>query len=474
MMDRGSRLPVDRADTRERQVRDTVEPIPTRWERFKWYGPGLIWMVSSVGSGSILFTPRVGSRYGYGLLWASFFVAFLTWVIIREIGRYTVVSGRTILDGYNGLPGPRGWAVWLIFLPGLVSGVVVVAGIAALIGSALMIALPLDQSVASVGIILLSCLLVISGRYKKLETVMSIMAAVMIVSIVLAAAAVFPGWSVYARGIAPAVVPDFDPYFVLPWFGFLLAGAAGMMWFSYWVATRGYGGVVIEEETESQSPEQEQEIPLRGPPESRLRPWLVIMSTTAAIGVVGATLINLSFLTLGAELLRPLGVIPEGVRVAEDLARLLGEIWGETGRLLLVAGIFVALWGSILSNQDGWGRMYADATLMLLPRRWGGIGHGPALPARRRRIKTVYILLVLTAIPIIVFLLLRNPVDILSVAGIITAAHLPVVVSLTLYLNTSRLPRTLGPGPVWIASTLVAVLFYGFFSIFFFYDLLRS
>jgi hypothetical protein len=295
---------------------------------------------------------------------------------------------------------------------------------------------------------------------------------VMIVSIVLAAAAVFPGWSVYARGMSPTLVPDFDPYFVLPWFGFLLAGAAGMMWFSYWVAARGYGGEVIEMENVSEA--REQEFPLRGPPESHLRPWLVIMSTTAVIGVVGATLINLSFLTLGAELLRPLGVIPEGLRVAEDLARLLGEIWGETGRLLLVAGIFVALWGSILSNQDGWGRMYADATLMLLPRRWGGIGHGPALPARRRRIKTSYILLVLTALPIIVFLLLRNPVDILSVAGIITAAHLPVVVTLTLYLNIRRLPRTLGPGPVWIASTLVAVLFYGFFSIFFFYDLLRS
>jgi Mn2+/Fe2+ NRAMP family transporter len=456
----------------DRQLRDRIAPVPTGWDKLKWYGPGLIWMVSSVGSGSILFTPRVGSRYGYELLWAAFFVAFLTWVIIREMGRYTVVSGRTILDGYNGLPGPRGWAVWLIFLPGLVSGIVVVAGIAALIGSALVIALPLDQTVSSIGIIILSALLVISGRYKKLELATSIMAVIMIVSVVLTAVAVFPGWSVYGRGMAPAPVPDFDPYFVLPWFGFLLAGAAGMMWFSYWVAAKGYGGEVIEEE--GGSARTDDELPLRGPPESRLRPWLAIMSTTAGIGVIGATVINISFLTLGAELLRPLGVIPEGIRVAEDLARLLGEIWGQAGRLLLVAGIFVALWGSILSNQDGWGRMYADATLMLLPRRLGGVGHGPSLPARRRRIRTAYVIVVLTALPIIVFLLLRNPVDILSVAGIITAAHLPVVVTLTLYMNVTRLPRKLGPRPVWIVSTAVAVLFYGFFSAFFFYDLLLT
>jgi Mn2+/Fe2+ NRAMP family transporter len=456
----------------KKQRRHTVKPVPASWERFKWYGPALIWMVSSVGSGSILFTPRVGSRYGYSLLWAAFFVAFLTWVIIREIGRYTVVSGRTILDGYSGLKGPKKWAVWLIFVPGLVSGIVVVAGIGALIGSALAIILPLNHSISAIGIILISALLVISGHYKKLEVVTSIMAAVMIISIVVTALAVFPGGAVYAGGLAPTPIPDFDPYFVLPWFGFLLAGAAGMMWFSYWVSARGYGGDVVD--LDDNLKVQIEALPVQHGAEERLHRWLVIMSTTAAIAVIGATLVNLSFLTLGAELLRPLGVIPEGIRVAEDLTRLLGEVWGSHGQYLLVAGIFVALWGSILSNQDGWGRMFSDATLMLMSRRLEKIGGGKSRPALRRQLKTIYILVVLTAMPIIVFLLLRNPVDILSVAGIITAAHLPIVVILTLYLNVSRLPRRLGPGIFSIATMLIAILFYGFFSVFFFYDLLSS
>jgi Mn2+/Fe2+ NRAMP family transporter len=455
----------------QRQRRKIVTPVPFGLERFKWYGPGLIWMVSSVGSGSILFTPRVGSRYGYDLLWAAFFVALLTWIIIREIGRYTVVSGKTILDGYSGLKGPKEWAVWLIFLPGIVSGVVVVAGIGALIGSALAIVLPIEQSITSVGIILLSALLVISGHYKKLEIVMSIMAAVMIISILLTAVAVFPGWSVYGKGLAPTILPDFDPYFVLPWFGFLLAGAAGMMWFSYWVSARGYGGDVLHQENDSKT--QKFRITNKREASERLHRWLRIMSTTAAIAVIGATLVNLSFLTLGAELLRPLGVIPEGIQVAEDLTLLLGQAWGQYGQYLLVAGIFVALWGSILSNQDGWSRMFADATLMLMPRRMEKIGHDTSRPILRQRLKTIYIIVVLTMTPIIVFLFLRNPVDILSVAGIITAAHLPVVVTLTLYLNVTSLPRNLGPGTLSVTAMIIAILFYGFFSLFFFYDLFR-
>jgi Mn2+/Fe2+ NRAMP family transporter len=455
----------------DRQLRDRVAPLPRGWKRLGWYGPGLLWMVSSVGSGSILFTPRVGARYGYLLLWAAFFVAFLTWVIIREIGRYTVVSGRTILEGYNGLPGPRGWAVWVIFVPGLVSGVTVVAGIAALIGSALMIVLPGGQAVYAVGIILLSALLVMSGRYKKLQTTTSIMSAVLLVSTLATALTVFPEWHDYAGGFVPTLPPDFDPYFVLPWIGFLLAGAAGMMWFSYWVAARGYGGAIFEEEEGEKREERLQDAEAHA---SRLKGWLTIMGTTAAIGVVGATLVNVSFLTLGAELLRPLGVIPEGIRVAEDLVGLLSQVWGPAGGWVLVTGIFVALWGSILANQDGWGRMYADATLMFLPRsKQGHSVLGRPLPMARLYLRNTYILTVLTAVPIFLFLLLRDPVDILSLAGIISAAHLPVVVTLTLYLNLRHLPKGLRPGPLWTAATLVAILFYGFFSAFFFYNLLR-
>jgi hypothetical protein len=55
-----------------------------------------------------------------------------------------------------------------------------------------------------------------------------------------------------------------------------------------------------------------------------------VMSTTAAIGVVGGDLVIISFLILGTELLAPEGIVPEGIRVAEDLARLLSEVWGAS------------------------------------------------------------------------------------------------------------------------------------------------
>jgi Mn2+/Fe2+ NRAMP family transporter len=202
--------------TEKKEIRQQVPDPPSGWERFKWYGPGLIWMISSVGSGSVLFTPRVGARYEYALLWAALIVIFLMWVMIREVGRYTVVTGKTILEGYRDLPGPRGWAIWLIFLPQVLAAVVTIAGIAALVGSALMIALPGSQALYAVGLTVLFGLLVISGRYKSVERIASVMAIVLVLVAIVTAARVFPGLETFAAGIVPAIPTDFDLYFVLP------------------------------------------------------------------------------------------------------------------------------------------------------------------------------------------------------------------------------------------------------------------
>lgn len=55
-------------------LRKHVPPPPRGVSRLEWYGPALLWMLASVGSGSVLFTPRVGSRYGYELLWIALVV----------------------------------------------------------------------------------------------------------------------------------------------------------------------------------------------------------------------------------------------------------------------------------------------------------------------------------------------------------------------------------------------------------------
>jgi Mn2+/Fe2+ NRAMP family transporter len=88
-------------------------PEPPRGRgRLAWLGPAFLWMLSAVGSGELLFTPRVAALYGYALLWAMLAAVALKWFVNREVGRYTVCTGETIVEGFARVPGPRNWAVW--------------------------------------------------------------------------------------------------------------------------------------------------------------------------------------------------------------------------------------------------------------------------------------------------------------------------------------------------------------------------
>lgn len=461
-------------------VRSRTPSPPEGRERLKWYAPGLLWMVSSVGSGSVLFTPRVGSRYGYELLWVALIVIVFMWVMIREVGRYTVATGRTILDGYRQVPGPRGWAIWLILLPGLVAGAVVISGVAALAGSALMIALPGSQLMYGTVILVVSGAIVLLGGYPGVEKVTSAMATVLMAAVVTTAVVVGPRPGEFGAGLVPGLPAETDWYFILPWVGFILAGSGGILWFSYWVAARGYGGEVLDESSRGERTAEPVDDDLAASDDERvgrLRDWTRLMSATALLGVGTGGLVIVSFLVLGAELLRPEGIVPEGITVAEDLARLLSEVWGQAGFWVLIVSVVIALWGTVVSNQDGWPRTFADSVLLLVggDRRQAAEGEQNKWQRRlrdRRFLHRTFVVTTVTLVPLIVLWVVQNPVDILSVGGIVTAAHTPVLVALTLYVNHRHLPKGLRPGPATTTMMVLSGLFFGAFAVFYFSDLL--
>lgn len=478
-----------------RKRRKELPQAPTGWKRLKWYGPGLLWMVSAVGSGSVLFTPRVGAKYGYDFLWLALIFMFFMWVMIREVGRYTVVTGNTIFEGYRDISGRTNWSLYFILIPQILAAVVTIAGIAALAGSAMMIALPWQYEYYATGIILLCLFLVITGTYNIIERITSLLGGVLVLVIISSAFMVFPDAGEFVQGTLPSFPEETDIEFVIPWVGFILAGASGIMWFSYWVSARGYGGHLtsFEEVHKMKEEKQEEDIEKHGEEYSQLKDWFRTMSNTTVIGVVGGGVVLISFLILGTELLKPEGTIPEGIDVAEDLTKLLFDIWGEMGRWFLIIGIMIALLGTILSNQDGYGRMFADGTAILsMPFLKKRKIIDPELPVEaeevatplkeqnrkrkkiasllldKKRLRLFYAVLLGGVAPIIVFFLVKDPVKILSVAGTVAAVHTPVVVFLTLHLNRTRLPEPMRPGKFLTIMMWLSGFAYGAFAIYHF------
>ncbi|MGX5913894.1 Nramp family divalent metal transporter [Aliidiomarina sp. Khilg15.8] len=473
-------------------LRNKVPEPPRSTEKIKWYGPGLLWMLSAVGTGSILFTPRVASVYRYELLWLLVLIVFFMWVMIREMARFSIVSGRTILDGMNDLRGPKGWAVWVIFVPQLLAAAVGIAGLAGVVGSALASFIPGDATLHAVLLLVVSTGFTVSGRYLKIEMVSRYMALTLMLLAIFSAYLVAPDLSTLSKGLMVKWPDDPDLYIILPWVGTILAGSMGIVWFGYWTASRGYGGGLTgrerdEEVSESVRSEQRKTESYHNKEQVvwRIKEWLKIMSGTAVLGVFGGLIVIVSFLILGSELLAPEGILPEGTDVALDLSRMFSGVWGEEGRLLLLLAIIIAIGGSILANQDGWGRSFADMTLILTRGKRQAIKRGWFIEFfrwfekrtgrklfTRIALKRIFILLITFVAPVTIVLIFKNPVAVMSASGIIAAVHTPFIVFTALLVNRTMLPKGLRPGILSTVLMALSGLFYSAFACLYLFNLL--
>ena len=434
-------------------TKSMIPPPPTGKERLKWLGPGFLWMVSAAGSGELLFTPRVGSLYGYTLLWALLAAVALKWFINREIGRYTVCTGQTVIQGFAALPGPKHWALYVILIPQLFVAVTSIAGLAGSAATALVVALPGDIRIWTIGSIALATALVLWGKFKTIQLVATILAISLALAAIAAAITVFPDFGKLAKGFVPGIPPQVDYGEILPWLGFMLSGAAGLIWYSYWIQEKGYGMASknLEKPVNGSA--------LHAEDKRRLQGWIKQMTLDTNVAVIGTLLVTLSFLILGTELLQPKGLVPEANKIAETLGQLLGEIWGPIGFWFMITAVFIGFWDTVLSDQDGFGRMFGGGSAILLKGR-----KGAGKWADEVFLKKFFVVVLVTVLPVIVYLLIGEPITLLKIAGAIEAAHIPVVAGLTLYLNQKKLPVDLRPGLFTLTMTAAAGLFFALFA----------
>jgi len=121
--------------------------------------------------------------------------------------------------------------------------------------------------------------------------------------------------------------------------------------------------------------------------------------------------------------------------------------------------VFVGFWDTVLSDQDGHGRLFANGTRLLLGRRARGRW------ADERWLRRAFVLGLTTVLPIGLYLGIGQPVALLRLAGAIEAADIPVVRGLVLHLNHRLRPAGLRPAWPTFAATLLAGAFFAAFAV---------
>ena len=445
-----------------KEKENPVIPEPPKGKRMlAWLGPGFLWMVSAAGSGELLFTPRVGSMYGYTLLWALFAAVMLKFFINREIGRFAVCTGRSVIDGFASLHGSFKWSLWIILIPQLLVAVISIAGLGGGAATALTLMLPGDILIWMIVSVVLATALVVWGKYKGVEKASVILASALAIASITAAIIVAPSFNDLASGMKPRVPAETKIEEILPWLGFMMSGAAGLMWYSFWIPQKKYGmaGAKGHQTDSSVALPDVRSLPVTE--KKKLKGWIRMMSLDTTTAVIGTVIITLSFLILGTELLKPKGLVPEENKVAETLGQILGSLWGPVGFWFMIVSVFIGFWDTVLSDQDGHSRVFTSGTKHLMGKKLKGRW------SDEKFLKRLFVIVVLTIIPVILYIVTGNPVELLKLSGAIEAAHIPVVTGLVLYLNWKTLPKDLQPSTATWIITMIAGLFFAAFAMVF-------
>lgn len=127
-----------------------VDPPKRMINMIRCVGPGLIVAGSIVGSGELIATTKAGAEAGISLLWLILLGCVIKVFTQIELGRYTLISGKTTLAALDLVPGPRvagrgNWLVWF-WIVMWVASISQLGGIVGGVGQALAISVPLTSS----------------------------------------------------------------------------------------------------------------------------------------------------------------------------------------------------------------------------------------------------------------------------------------------------------------------------------------
>ncbi len=427
-----------------------VSPAPTAFSGIlRFLGPGLILASSIVGSGELIATTVLGAENGYVLLWLIILSCLVKTVVQNELGRYAIATGRTTLEAFNDVPGPRfrvSWLVWMwcgmvtftLFQVGAMLG-----GIAEILNTAIP-GVPITAFVWTLAA--LSVLLLIVGKYALVEKiamglVVSFTALTVSCCFLLFKLPQYFDWGAVVQGLT-FQPPEGGMATAVAAFGITGVGATELVMYPYWCIEKGYAQYAGKRDD---SPSWTK----------RALGWVRVMGFDVIFSMVIYTFATVAFYFLGAGILKGMGLIPEGSEMVQVLSSIYTETLGGWSLGLFMVGAFAVLYSTVFASTAAHCRVWADFVGML------GVYDKSDYKKRLKAIR-VFVVLLLT-VPCLYFMWIREPVLMVKIGGIAQAIMLPVIGGFAIYLRYKRMPTSILPKTwitlmLWVSAALMALL----------------
>jgi Mn2+/Fe2+ NRAMP family transporter len=319
-------------------------PVPRSFtEYLRSFGPGIVIVLTWLGAGDVVDMATAGANYGYALLWVFVIAILFRFLFVSLIARYQLCNqhGEGVLDGLarlHPLYAPVLLAAAVVM--GHVYGSYMTRGVGEICRNVFGFGAIWQWAILCNGI---AFYLVLQPGFRRLELIFFFFLAVLSVSFL--GCAIWVGFDPgeVARGLIRVEMPGkqgvYDPgHVALAMIG-AVGGSLMNLVYPYFLDAKGW----------------------RGAQYRRVQLYDLL------IGIVAMLVLNLAVWALGAELLYP----DRHIENLDDLPKLLSTLLGEPGRILFYAGIFSAVYTSIIGHAAGLGRLGTHAWL-----RWQA-GSGP-------------------------------------------------------------------------------------------------
>ena len=318
-------------------------------------GPGVIVSGSVVGSGELLVTTRMGAEVGFVFLWGVILACLIKYAIQLELGRQCILRNSTTIEILDRVPGQRikgvSWIAWLC-VAGYFSVTVAVIGILGSVAGLMVTIFPfLPEQMWAVVVFMGMSVLLWRGLYNDLETMVAALVATFSL-VVIGSVLALQGTDYAISGAQIAAgfrfeMPSDGAFVALAVMGSVGATAVELFMYPYWIVEKGYPSFV--------GPRQDSD-----EWRARYRGWMRVMMADAGVCTGIALVITCAYYLLGASVLNTLNVLPEGMRVVEQVSLIFTKSIGDWAYYIFMFGGFCTLFSTLLVFAASSGRIGAD------------------------------------------------------------------------------------------------------------------
>ena len=454
-----------------------TKPLPKAVPLRKLIGPSFILLGLGLGSGEVILWPFLASNYGMGIIWGAMIGITLQFFMNMEIERYALARGESVFVGLKRkIPAIPWWFILSTFLPWIWPGIA--AASATIFVNIAGWSSDSQKWVAIVMLIAMGLILSLGPvLYKTVEKFQMILISIGVPSIFVLS--IYLADKTDIATVANGIVGNGTDFWLLPagisvasfLAALAYAGAGGNLNLaqSFYIKEKGLGmgkhsGRITSVLTGKKSTKPiltGSKFTTSKENVKEFKKWwrniniehFLVFWLTGAITIILLALLAYNT-TFGQSSTSDISfVIKEGVAIGQAITP-----WVGTAFLMVVCA---TLFGTQLTVYDATSRILSENVVLASGNR-----------IKDKHLPKVYysVLWLMIISGIVIFLSgFTQPLQLLLLAAVLNAFAMFIHTGLTLWLNKTSLPKSIGPGKLRTGVMTFAFLFYGSFSIYVLY-----